>query len=89
MKTTVKEKQDQDQDQDKNMNVPFGEIQAGYVYIASGSHGPVALKLENNEAVLLSFCRYGIDWFSMALGFKNEPAYKILGKLTEIIVEEQ
>ena len=87
MRITVKEKQDQDQD--KNMNVPFKEIPAGYVYIAGNSHGPVALKLEHNEAVLLSFCRYGIGWFNRALSFKNEPAYKILGKLTEIIVEEQ
>ena len=87
MRITVKEKQDQDQD--KNMNVPFEKIPAGYVYIAGNNHGPVALKLNNSEAVLLSFCRYGIDWFNMAIGFRNEPAYKILGKLTEIIVEEQ
>ena len=87
MRITVKEKQDQDQD--KNMNVPFKEIPAGYVYIAGNNYGPAALKLEHNEAVLLSFCEHGIDWFSMARGYKNEPVYKILGKLTEIIVEEQ
>jgi hypothetical protein len=28
------------------------------------------------------------DWFKIADGFKGKPAYEILGKLTEIVVEE-
>jgi len=28
------------------------------------------------------------DWFEIADGFKGKPAYKVLGKLMEIIVEE-
>ena len=81
MKVTVKEKQN------KNMNVPFDEIPVGCVYVVLGKKGPIALKLMDNEAVLLT-CYNNNNWFTMAHGIKGEPAYKVLGKLTEIIVEE-
>ena len=84
MKVTVKEKQD------KNREIPFDEIPVGYVYVAKYSDGPVALKLNDNKAVLLCYENDNddYDWFKLAEGFKGEPAYKVLGKLTEIIVEE-
>ena len=82
MKVTVKSKQKE------NMNVPFDEIPVGYVYIAERHNGPTALKLCDEEAVLLTHWNNDV-WFEMAGGFKGQPAYKILGKLTEIIVEEE
>lgn len=82
MKVTVKEKQD------VNKNVPFDEIPVGYVYVALYKGGPTALKLSEEQAVLLC-CTTDPDWFMLANGYKGNQAYKVLGKLTEIIVEEQ
>ena len=82
MKITVKS------ERKENMNVPFDEIPVGHVYIAEYRGGPVALKLCNGEAVLLTHWDDGA-WFCMAAGFKGTPAYKVLGRLTEIIVEEE
>lgn len=82
MKITVKPKQ-----KEKHENIPFDEIPVGYVYIAKYSNGPIALKLEDNEAVLLKYSNNS-DWFEMAHGSKGQPAYEVLGKLTEIIVKE-
>jgi len=50
--------------------------------------GVVALKLKSNEAVLLAF-NDGAFWLGTALARKSESVKKILGILTEIIVEEQ
>ena len=84
MKVTVKSKQKED------MSVPFDKIPVGYVYIAGRYNGPLALKLENNGATLLTYNSDGSNnWFDMADGYKDVPAYKILGRLTEIIVEEE
>ena len=66
--------------------VPFDEIPVGMVYIAECETGPVALKLEGGEAALLTYVNND-DWFVLADGYKGTPAYKILGKLTEIIVK--
>lgn len=82
MKITVKPKPEPEQ-----CEILFDDIPVGYVYIANDSDGPTVLKLRNNEAVLL--INYDNDrWFKLAKGYKGLPAYKILGKLTEIIVEE-
>jgi len=81
MKVTVKPKQTE-----KRQEIPFDEIPVGYVYVAKYSGGPIALKLKDKQAVLLSHGS-SEDWFYVAEGFKDEPAYKILGKLTEVIVE--
>lgn len=84
MKITVKEKQEE-----KGKVTAFNDIPVGYVYIVTCKGGPVALKLRDNKAVLLTYgCEYNPDWFTLAVGFEGRPAHKILGKLTEIIVEE-
>jgi len=83
MKITVKPRKEE-----KNKNVPFDKIPVGYVYVSEFSDGAITLKLKNNEAVLLSHFR-DEDWFEIADGFKGKPAYKVLGKLMEIIVEEE
>jgi hypothetical protein len=84
MKTTVKKKQEE------KKQVPFDKIPVGAVYVAGNPTGPLVL----GKAVLLA--NYvdddkgmaTADWFKIADGFKGKPAYEILGKLTEIIVEE-
>jgi len=83
MKVTVKSKEKKE-----SHGIPFDEIPVGYVYVALYSDGPIALKLCDNEAVLLGYSDNDSDWFSIASGFKDEPASKILGKLTEIVIEE-
>ena len=83
MKVTVKPKT-----QKENQKVPFDEIPVGYVYVAKYYDGPITLKLCDNEAVLL-FHQNDSGWFAIANGFKDLPAYKVLGKLTEVIVEEE
>ena len=87
MKVTIKEKQKKE----KNHEIPFDEIPTGYVYVTKYSDGPIALKLNDNKAVLLCYENDDdyYDWFEMADGFKGTPAYKVLGKLTEVIVEEE
>ena len=82
MKVTVKPKQT------KEFKIPFDEIPVGSVYVVRYCNGPVALKLEDNEAVLLSYSGSDAAWLELATDYKGIPAYKILGKLTEIIVEE-
>ena len=84
MKVTIKEKQEE-----KNQGVPFDEIPNGYIYVVGADDGPIALKLGGNNAVLLSYSDKNINWFVIADRYKGSPAYKILGKLTEIIVEEE
>ena len=81
MKVTVKPKQEERHD------VPFDEIPVGYVYVVKYTDGPVVLKLNDGEAVLLCHDDSG-DFFDMAAGFKGAPAYEVLGKLAEVIVEE-
>jgi hypothetical protein len=83
MKVTVKAKQEE------NMNVPFDEIPVGYVYVAQWAGKPIALKLHGGAAVLLNYnTETENDFLEIAVGFKGKSAYKILGKLTEIVVEE-
>jgi hypothetical protein len=67
--------------------IPFNEIPTGYVYVCS-FQGNTMLKLQNGEAVALTWSN-GDDCLNMAAVTKNKPATKILGKLTEIIVEEE
>lgn len=81
MKITVKPKQEE------NCKVPFDEIPVGYVYVVERL-GSIALKLLGGEAVLLKFDSNGGSWFAIADDYKGMAAYKILGKLTEIIVKE-
>jgi len=81
MKVTVKEKQ-----KEKNHKIPFDEIPVGYVYVCA-FQGNTMLKLKNDEAVALTW-HDGDDCLSIANVTKNKPACKILGKLTEIVVEE-
>jgi len=64
--------------------IPYDEIKPGMVYRIKG--GIVVLKLTDEQAVLLH--GVGGDWFTLADGYKDDPATKILGKLTEIIVKE-
>ena len=71
----------------ENHEIPFDKIPVGYVYEVL-VNGPTMLKLKKNEAVLLNYSS-GDNWFKIADGHKGIPAYKILGKLTEIIVEEK
>lgn len=79
MKVIVKEKNKKDE------KVPFEGIPVGYVYIGGYRNGPILLKLENEEAAILAYGN-NIDWFHLAIGWRGMPAYKILGKLTEITV---
>jgi len=80
MKVTVKERQ-----KEENHEVPFDEISAGYVYKVFDD--AVLLKVDSTNAVLLKRCG-GCDYLGIAHDYKNFPAVKILGKLTEVIVEE-
>jgi len=82
---------------EKVVIIPFNEIPVGHVYVVKYYDGPIALKLKGNNAVLLcdneddTDNRFEDDTdnrFEIADGFKGEPAYKVLGELTEIIVEE-
>jgi hypothetical protein len=84
MKVTVKAKQE------KSCEVPFDEIPVGYIYVVYSTTEPIALKLENNNAVLLGHKGAFSDsnFFKIANGLKGTPAIKILGKLTEVVVEE-
>ncbi len=86
MKITVKSRP-------KQCDIPFDEIPIGYVYVSRCHDGPIMLKLKDNEAVLLTYSddenKNKNNWFKVAEGYKNLPATKILGKLTEIIVEEE
>ena len=83
MKVTVKAKP-----KPKQCGIPYDDIPVGYVYIAGSHTGPIALKLVKGNAVLLANHPRSIDWFEITEGFKGVPAYKILGKLTEIVVKE-
>jgi len=74
----------------KEHNIPFDKIPVGYVYIADDCNGPIALKLTGGEAVLLCHEYDGDNgWFGLANIFKGVPAYEILGKLTEVVVEKE
>lgn len=87
MKITIKAKQEEVQ------KIPFDAIPVGMVYVAESSVGPVALKLCGNEAILLA--DYGEDdtdtptddCLMLCAGYKDVPAYKILGKLTEVVID--
>lgn len=84
MKVTVKSKEKQD------CKIPFDDIPIGYVYVAGYSGGPVILKLRNGESAVLSLSYDNSrTFFGIAAGWKGESAHKILGKLVEIIVEEE
>ena len=48
----------------------------------------IGLKLHNEEIVLLNYVD-GSTWCELASGYKTEPVTKILGRLSEIIVEEE
>jgi len=80
MKVTVKPKQTE-----KSREIPFDEIPPRSVYKISNE--VVLLKVNAENAVIL-VGHEGCDYFSMAGGYKTYPAVKILGKLTEVIVEE-
>jgi len=83
MKVTVKQKPK------KKEKVKFENIEIGQVF--KYQSGIIALKLADDESVLLKHFS-GDNWFKIAAGFylnyKKEPIKKILGTLTEIIVEE-
>jgi len=66
------------------------DVKSGYVFeiLDSGVFGHVkALKLVNGKSALLVFSN-GADWFELKddTSWKDSPV-KILGKLTEIIVD--
>jgi hypothetical protein len=81
MKVTVKPKKVEKKE------VPFNEIPVGSVYRIKYHNGPIALKLIYNEVVLLKY-NDNEEWFEIAKALRCKPAYEVLGKLTEIIVEE-
>jgi len=70
----------------KKAKIRFEDVKPGEVF--EYEDGVVALKLKSNEAVLLAF-NDGAFWLGTALARKSESVKKILGILTEIIVEEQ
>ena len=80
MKITVKKKQVKE--------VPFKDIPVGTVYKIG--MGGTLLKLGMEEAVILKFSS-GKDWLEIAGkgggNWNGRPATEILGKITEIIVE--
>ena len=86
MKITIKE------NKKVESKITIKDIEPGYVFeiLESGSvtHDYVkALKLENDEVVLLTYCS-GRNWLEIREDetWENSPV-KILGKLTEIIVD--
>jgi len=70
----------------KPKSIPYTEIKPGMVFVVRD--GCKMLKLENNEAVLLTWPCGIADRFDLASGYKGEPATKILGYVKEIIVKE-
>ena len=80
MKVTVKEKQ-----KEKNCEILFNEIPVGYVY--ETFDGAVLLKTDFENAIIFKGSD-DCDYLNIAHGYKEFPATKILGRLTEIIVEE-
>ena len=66
--------------------IPFDKIPIGSVYEVSD--GAVLLKVTATDAIIFAG-NGGCDFFGMAHSYKTFSAAKILGKLTEIIVEEE
>jgi len=65
------------------------DVPVGYVFeiLESGSNPVKALKLENEQAVLLMYSS-GREWFEMLDGESwINSSVNILGKLTEIVVD--
>lgn len=84
MKITIKKKESEVK------QVFVKDVPPGYIFeiTASGSRLVKALKLLSNKYVLLTYSS-GMDWFEIndEMSWKDTPV-RILGKLTEIIVEE-
>ena len=84
MKVTVRPKPKEEVD------LRISDIKPGYVFkIYQGDNypGPLALKLKNDKFALLTWGD-GANWFVMDDGSWGNPSVKILGKLTEIIVQD-
>ena len=87
MRITIKEKRSV---QSKPINLE--DLEPGMVIQFGIDKSPIGLVISDgkggNDIVLL--CHYADDdngWFQIAMGWKTMPIVKILGKLTEIVVE--
>ena len=81
MKITIKEKTKVEP------TIIAENVKPGYVFQYIGEKELTALKLRDNKIVMLKFSD-GDDWFMLKdnTSWNNTPV-KILGKLTEIVVE--
>lgn len=86
MRITIKEKE-----QVKSKSMKLEDLKPGTVVVVGG--GPTGLVImgmedKNRELILLTHFKDGTGgWFSVPGGWNDSPITKIIGKITEIIVE--
>jgi hypothetical protein len=83
MKITIKESAQ------KQKEIKLENLEPGTI-IGFGEDHPIGLVVDKingkKEIVLLVYCD-GSNWFEIMKGYKTYPIKKILGKITEIIVD--
>ncbi len=70
----------------KPQTISYNEIEPGTIYQVKD--GTIILKLHYDAAVLLEYPSGG-TYLEIAKGYRAFPAVKILGKISEIVVEEE
>ena len=67
------------------------DIEFGSIIEFDTNDSPIGLVIssidDSRDIALLKHSIDGLDWFQLAAGWKTQPIKRILGKLTEIIVE--
>ncbi len=82
MKITIKPEKEH-----KDQSIEFRNLEPGTIF--EYSVGVVGLKLRGGNAVLLTHGIVGTgDCFELAVSYKEEPIKRILGKLVEIVVDQ-
>jgi len=85
MKITIKEKE---QVQSKTFSLI--NLEPGTIIQFAIANSPIGLVISNGTGgkdIVLLCHTVGDDWFEIARGWKTMPIAKVLGKLTEIVVE--
>jgi len=86
MRITIKQKESV-----QSKPIQLQDLEPGTIVVVGG--GPTGLVImgmydESRELVLLTHFKDGTgDWFSVPGGWDDSPITKIIGKITEIIVE--
>lgn len=64
----------------------LSSLPVGTVFRYDGTRGPVAIKLDKGEVLLLAHGD-GANWLALAGGWKDEPIGEILGQIVGVAVE--